>query len=58
MPEEKTFGVFVHSTGPQGGHVVRAIYGGWTPNPYSAAQALRIFKSERGAQNHADKLNA
>jgi hypothetical protein len=53
----KSYGVFQHSSGLNGGFVVRTIYGDWTPSPYSTEQALRTFKSERGAQNHADKLN-
>jgi hypothetical protein len=58
MADEKTYGVFVHSSGRDGGYVVRTVFNGWTPSPYSTEQALRIFKREASAQRDADKRNA
>ena len=56
----KQWGVFQHSSGPQGGYVVRSVdengratdlknYGSQTP--------LKVFKRESAAQRFADKLN-
>jgi hypothetical protein len=55
--EEKTYGVFVHSSGKNGGYVVRTMYNGWTPSPYSSSLVLRAFRRESAAQRHADNLN-
>jgi hypothetical protein len=54
---ENTYGVFLHSSGELGGYVVRTIYKGWTPAPYSSRTAVRTFKRESAAQTYADKLN-
>jgi len=57
--ETKTFGVFLHSSGEQGGYVVRTAYDGWTPAPYNKAKPVHSgYRSEKLAQRMADKLNA
>ena len=56
--QDKTYGVFAHSSGPNGGYVVRTLRNGWVAAPYSATDALRVFKREAIARRHADKLNA
>ena len=54
----KTYGVFLHSSGEQGGFVVRTIYDGWAPAPYSTAKPVHTYrKSRKLAQAMADKLN-
>ena len=53
----KTFGVFEHSSGPQGGFVVRTIYDGWCPYPYSNSEPVKVYQREHAAQRYADHLN-
>ncbi|HKB40461.1 MAG TPA: hypothetical protein VKD72_28815 [Gemmataceae bacterium] len=55
--ESFTFGVFVHSTGPQGGIVVRTMINGEAAAPYRAEDALRVYKRKVFAQRYADRLN-
>lgn len=57
MPETTTYGVYLHSSGAQGGFVPRTQYDGIAPNPYSRAQAIRVFKTMHGAETFAAKLN-
>ena len=59
MEDEKTFGVFLHSSGPQGGYVVRTMYGGWCPAQYSDQKPVHTYRAtqEKLAQKMADKLN-
>jgi hypothetical protein len=58
MSGTKTYGVFLHSSGEQGGFVVRTMYDGWTPAPYSTAKPVHSgYRSEKLAQLMADKLN-
>jgi hypothetical protein len=53
----KTYGVFQHSSGPQGGFVVRTLHDGWVASPYNAADAVATYKRENAAQQYADKRN-
>lgn len=52
-----TYGVFTHSSGPSGGHVVRKMYDGHAAAPYSGMTPHRTFQREHAAQAHADKLS-
>ena len=58
MTDEKTFGVFLHSSG-NGDYVVRSMYDGWCPAPYSDQKPVHTYraKQEKLAQKMADKLN-
>jgi len=59
---KRVYGVFEHSSGPQGGYVVRigerlddgSLY---FPMPYQHTTPKAISKSEKLAQRQADKLN-
>lgn len=52
-----TYGVFLHSSGEQGGWVVRTMYDGWTPAPYSHAEPVATYKRMYAAEKYADRLN-
>jgi hypothetical protein len=56
-PHAITYCVVQHSTGPQGGYVVRTAVDGWIAAPYSQAEKLAEYKRESAAQKLADRLN-
>ncbi len=56
-PDEVRYAVVLHSSGEQGGFVVRTMYGGWIPAPYSSTVPEAVYKREAAAQRYADKLN-
>jgi len=58
--DTKQFGVFLHSSGAQGGYVVRTMHNGWAPAPYSKAKPVHTYRANQAklAQKMADKLNA
>ncbi len=55
---ETTYGVFLHSSGVQGGWVVRTVYDGWVPAPYKIGDCVHEYKREHAAQALADRMNA
>ena len=63
--EEKArtvYGVFVHSSGKDGGYVVRSGSkrddgGYYFPSPYGDADPIAVATSQKIAQKKADKLN-
>ena len=55
--EEITFGVYQHSSGPQGGFIPRTRYDGWAPAPYSQATPVKVYKRLSAAERHCDRLN-
>lgn len=55
--QEITYGVYLHSSGEQGGYVVRTMWDGWCPKPYSHAKPLRVYKRKSAAEKYADRLN-
>ena len=63
MSEVRTYGVFPHSSGPEGGFVVRTMLDGTAAAPYLHAVPVRlpggvaVFKREKTAQRCADRLN-
>lgn len=57
------FGIYQHSSGPQGGFVVRTLHptsdGRMAAcNPYSHMEPMKEYKTELGAQTFCDKLNS
>lgn len=58
MSDQVTYGVYLHSTGRQGGFVPRTQYDGIAPNPYSQAQPVKVCKTMLGAETFAEKLNS
>jgi hypothetical protein len=53
----KTFGVYLHSSGTQGGYVVRTMRDGTAAAPYLHVRPVHTYKREYLAQLMADKLN-
>jgi hypothetical protein len=53
---KETYGVFQHSSGPQGGYVARPMYDGWAPAPYSKVTPLFVYKRRADAERRADRL--
>lgn len=53
-PSKAGYGVFQHSSGPQGGFVVRTM--DRLLDPYHTMKPVRVFKREADAQRHANKL--
>ena len=51
-----SYGIFQHSSGPQGGYVAREMIGGVSYAPYHAATALKVYKRRADAERYADKL--
>jgi len=59
---QAVYGVFVHSSGSQGGYVVREGntrdgQSNWYPSPYSGASPVKEYHQRSAAQKHADRLN-
>jgi hypothetical protein len=56
------YGVFVHSSGANGGYVVRSGYKRddgsvrW-PEPYNSKSPVKTYSNQKVAQKHADRLN-
>lgn len=53
---KKTYAVVRHSSGQ--GFVVRTVFDGWIPAPYSKAQREAEVMYEKMAQRIADRFNA
>lgn len=57
MSKPEAYGVFLHSSGRQGGYVVRSKRDGSYASPYNSQRPQREFRRESDAQRYADKLN-
>jgi hypothetical protein len=53
---KKTYAIVRHSSGQ--GFVVRTVYDGWLPAPYSNTQREAEYMYEKMAQKVADRFNA
>ena len=52
----ESFAVVAHSSG-SGGWVVRSMFDGRLAQPYTDSQPMRVYKTRRGAEAFAEKLN-
>lgn len=51
------YAVIQHSSGPQGGYVVRTVFDGYLPAPYRREDAVEVFENRAEAERFADAIS-